>query len=122
MTGRSHEIDQFVKARWRAIGLSPDDLAEVLGAGAEQPAKAGNGEIAVGRLVQLATALGVGNGRGGVEARRSGANEAITAEALLELRLLRLFRDLKEPGTQRILVQLVEQIVKRQAAAPPEAG
>lgn len=121
MTGRSSEIDQFVKARWRAMGLSPDDLAEVLGV-AEQPAKStGNGEIAVGRLMQIATALGVVNGRGGVEARRPGSSDAITAEALLELRLLRLFRDLKDPGTQRTLVQLVEQIVKRQSE-PLEAG
>ena len=43
MTGRSREIDQIVKARWRALGLSPSDLAEVLGVAAERPAVAGGG-------------------------------------------------------------------------------
>ena len=123
MTGRSREIDQIVKARWRAPGLSPSDLAEVLGV-AEPPAKRGNGEseVSFGRLLQIASALGVVNGRADVMAqRRPGTDQTIPPEALLELRLLRLFRELQDPDTRRMLVQLIEQIVKRQAA-PPEAS
>ncbi|WP_407148717.1 hypothetical protein [Bradyrhizobium sp. ORS 86] len=118
MTGRSREIDQFVKARWRAIGLSPDDLAEVLTTVAERPAKAGRGKSTAGggRLMQVATALGVANGRDGARMCAPDSTDAIPAEALLELRLLRLFRDLRDPDTRRMLVQLVEQIVKRQGA------
>jgi hypothetical protein len=121
MTGRSREIDQFVKARWRAFGLSPDDLAEVLGAMSEQSAKAnGTGEIAHGRLLQIAAVLGVANG--GAQARRAGASNTVPADTLLELRLLRLFRELKAPDTKRMLVQLVEQIAKRQSGPPKETG
>ena len=42
-------------------------------------------------------------------------------QALLELRLLRVFRELADHNAKRMLIQLAEQIVKRQAA-PPEAG
>ncbi|MBR0696913.1 hypothetical protein [Bradyrhizobium lablabi] len=112
-----------MKARWRAIGLSPSDLAEVLGVVSEQRARPNESasEISVDRLLQIATALGVANGRGGVAAQGPGAGKAMPAEMLLELRLLRLFRELRDPDTRRMLVQLAEQIVKRQAP-PPAAG
>ena len=42
-------------------------------------------------------------------------------QTLLELRLLRVFRELQDHNTRRMLIQLAEQIVKRQAS-PPEAG
>jgi hypothetical protein len=42
-------------------------------------------------------------------------------QALLELRLLRLFRELRDHNAKRMLIQLAEQIVKRQAC-PPDAG
>ena len=122
MTGRSREIDQLVKARWRAIGLSPDDLAEVLGAVSEQPARDASGasEIGHGRLLQIAAAIGVANGV--AQARPAGAGNTVSGEALLELRLLRLFRKLTARDTKRMLVQLVEQIVKRQSSPPEETG
>jgi len=118
MTGRSREIDQFVKARWRAIGLSPNDLAEVLTTVAERPAKAGHDKSSVGggRLMHVATALGLASGCDSAGTYGSDSPDTIPAEALLELRLLRLFRDLHDPDTRRMLVQLVEQIVKRQGA------
>jgi hypothetical protein len=42
-------------------------------------------------------------------------------QALLELRLLRVFREVADNNAKQMLIQLAEQIVKRQAA-PPEAG
>jgi len=38
------------------------------------------------------------------------------------LRLLRVFRELQDDNTKRMLIQLTEQIVKRQAARPGDAG
>jgi len=35
--------------------------------------------------------------------------------------MLRVFREVQDPDTKRILIELAEQIVKRQAT-PPEAG
>ena len=51
-------IDQLVKARWLAIGLSQTDLAEVLDATLQQTAD-GNGSNCVDtdRLMQIAEAL-----------------------------------------------------------------
>ena len=40
-----------------------------------------------------------------------------TMQTLLELRLLRVFRELQQHDSQRMLIQLAEQIVKRQARA-----
>ena len=63
MSGKSSDgqIDQLVKARWLALGLSPNDLAEVLGAPSQPAPKPGNGagRADVGRLMQVADALGV---------------------------------------------------------------
>ena len=53
---------------------------------------------------------------------QSGIANSDTMQALLELRLLRVFRELQDNNTKRMLIQLAEQIVKRQAAGPDEAG
>ena len=45
-----------------------------------------------------------------------------TMQALVELRLLRVFRELQDNNSRRVLIQLAEQIVKRQAAPPDNAG
>ena len=45
-----------------------------------------------------------------------------TMQALLELRLLRVFREVQDHNAKRTLIQLAEQIVKRQAAPPDNAG
>ncbi len=61
MTGNATDghIDQLVKARWLAIGLSQSDLAEVLGAAIKQsPADVDASRAAAGRLMQIADALG----------------------------------------------------------------
>ena len=116
------QIDQLLKARWLALGLSQKDLAEVL-----QPAtKTGNGSRRpdVARLMQVADALGVSHDLfQGLTLRKVEDVDADNAamQALLELRLLRVFREVADHNAKQMLIQLAEQIVKRQAA-PPEAG
>jgi transcriptional regulator with XRE-family HTH domain len=131
MSGKSTDgqIDQLVKARWLALGLSQSDLAEVLGAPGQPASKPGNGasRADVGRLMQVADALGVSHDlfQGLAPATRKtecSPAEAETMQALLELRLLRLFRGMQDHDARRTLIQLAEQIVKRQAAPPDSAG
>jgi len=131
MSGKSTDgqIDQLVKARWLALGLSQSDLAEVLGAPGQPAPKPGNGasRADVGRLMQVADALGVSHDlfQGLAPATRKAASspaEAETMQALLELRLLRLFRGMQDHNARRTLIQLAEQIVKRQATPPNSAG
>jgi transcriptional regulator with XRE-family HTH domain len=124
------QIDQLVKAKWLALGLSQSDLAEVLGASVQQVSKGANGSIRIdtGRLMQVADALGVSPDLfpGHASAARpqraeSFAADPATMQALLELRLLRVFREVQDHNTKRVLIHLVEQIVKRQAR-PDDAG
>jgi transcriptional regulator with XRE-family HTH domain len=122
------QIDQLVKARWLALGLSQDDLAEVLGARGQPASKPGNGagRADVGRLMQVAEALGVSHDlfQGLAPAPRKpdcATGESDAMQALLELRLLRLFRELRDHNAKRMLIQLADQIVKRQALRP-DAG
>ena len=131
MSGKSSDgqIDQLVKARWLALGLSPNDLAEVLGAPTQPAPKPGNGagRADVGRLMQVADALGVSHDlfQGLAPAVRKpdyATSESATMQALLELRLLRMFRELQDHNAKRVLIQLAEQIVKRQATPPDNAG
>ena len=120
------QIDQLVKARWLALGLSQDDLAEVLAGQPTPKTNNGSGRVSVGRLMQVADALGVSHdlfeGLSPSTKPQSGNANADTMQALLELRLLRVFRELQDNNTKRMLIQLAEQIVKRQAAGPDEAG
>jgi transcriptional regulator with XRE-family HTH domain len=125
------QIDQLVKAKWREIGLSPADLAEVLGAARVPAGKAanGSGQPDVDRLMQVAEAIGVSADLcdGDAPATRRKNSEPSAAgsgslHALLELRLLRVFRELQDHRTKRMLIDLIEQIVKRQAARPGDAG
>jgi transcriptional regulator with XRE-family HTH domain len=120
------QIDQLVKARWLALGLSQDDLAEVLAGQPTPKTNNGPGRVSVGRLMQVADALGVSHdlfeGLSPSTKPQSGNANADTMQALLELRLLRVFRELQDNNTKRMLIQLAEQIVKRQAAGPDEAG
>jgi transcriptional regulator with XRE-family HTH domain len=114
-------IDQLVKARWLALGLSQKDLAEVL----QPAAKTANGSRRpdAGRLRQVADALGVSHElfQGLAPAARKAESSGADSETMLELRLLRVFRELQQHDSRRMLIQLAEQIVKRQAA-PPDAG
>jgi transcriptional regulator with XRE-family HTH domain len=117
-------IDQLVKARWLALGLSQKDLAEVLQPAAK--AANGSGRPNAGRLMQVADALGVSHDlfQGLASAARKTESFGADSEAmqtLLELRLLRAFRELQDHNTRRMLIQLAEQIVKRQAR-PDNAG
>jgi len=124
------QIDQLVKAKWLALGLSQSDLAEVLGASGQQAPKGANGSIRIdaGRLMQVADALGVspdlfsGHASAAKPQRaESFAADPATMQALLELRLLRVFREVQDHNTKRVLIHLAEQIVKRQAR-PDDAG
>ena len=122
------QIDQLLKARWLALGLSQKDLAEVLGARGQSTSKNGNGARRpdVERLMQVADALGVSHDlfQGlATTLRKIEDCEADNAamQALLELRLLRVFRELADHNAKQMLIQLAEQIVKRQNA-PDSAG
>ena len=127
MSGKTTDgqIDQLVKARWLAIGLSQNDLAEVLGAAPKISNGAGRPDV--GRLMQVADALGVSHDlfQGLAPAARKtdrSPTESAAMQALLELRLLRLFRELRDRNAKRTVIQLAEQIVKRQAAPSDNAG
>ena len=118
-------IDQLVKAGWLALGLSQKDLAEVLQPSAK--AANGSGRPDTGRLMQVADALGVSHElfQGLAPAARkseSFSTDSETMQTLLELRLLRVFRELQDHNTRRMLIQLAEQIVKRQTTRPDNAG
>jgi transcriptional regulator with XRE-family HTH domain len=113
-------IDQLVKARWLAIGLSQTDLAEVLDATFQQTAD-GNGSNGVDtdRLMQVAEALEIPAdffyGKTiRTEQEASSAQCAGSLQSVLALRLMRAFQDLTDQRTKEVLVQLAEQIVKRQ--------
>jgi hypothetical protein len=121
-------IDQLVKARWLAIGLSQTDLAEVLDATFQQTAD-GNGSNCVDtdRLMQVAEALEIPAdffcGKTiRTEQEASSAQCASSLQSVLALRLMRAFQDLTDLRTKEVLVQLAEQIVKRQIHRRGDGG
>jgi transcriptional regulator with XRE-family HTH domain len=137
MTGNATDghIDQLVKARWLAIGLSQSDLAEVLGAAIKQnPADGDTSRAAAGRLMQIADALGFPPNfvRSSVETRQETRQETRedhspeqsggSLQSLLDLRLLRAFRELHDHRSKRMLIHLAEQMVRRQANRHGDAG
>lgn len=125
-------IDQLVKARWLAIGLSQTDLAEVLGAAFLQTPKDDDGldGAGVSRLMQVAEELDIplalfnshAVAAGNDEPDHSSAEDLSSLQSLLELRLLRAFHELRDHRTKRMLIRLAEQIVKRQAEPCGDAG
>jgi transcriptional regulator with XRE-family HTH domain len=129
MTGNASDghIDQLVKARWLAIGLSQSDLAEVLGAAIKQPPADGDGSRpAAGRLMQIADALGFAPNFVGSSSEttqdHSPEQSGGSLQSLLDLRLLRAFRELHDHRSKRMLVHLAEQMVRRQANRRGDAG
>jgi transcriptional regulator with XRE-family HTH domain len=132
MTGGATEghVDQFVKARWLAIGLSQADLAEVLGGTLQPTRDDGNGTNCVDadRLMQIAEALQIPIdffysqtiGTGPEAPDLSSAQRINSLQAVLALRLLRAFQDMTDLRTREVLVLLAEQIVKCQAS--PRGG
>jgi hypothetical protein len=113
------QIDRLVKAQWLAVGLSQSDLAEVLGAAIRPTGEDGRRSdyLDSSRLTEIAGALELPLDpldRDGAAARRSPGHEFDPMQALLDLRLLRAFRNLQDARTKRLLVQLAEQLVKRQ--------
>ena len=124
-------LDQLVKARWLAIGLSQTDLAEVLGAASSQTLKDDSGADGADarRLMQVAEELDIpmdlfhspalGAGPNGSD---HSAEPRGSLQSLLELRLLRAFHELRDHRTKRMLIRLAEQIVRRQADPCGDAG
>lgn len=127
-TSQDDQIDQLVQARWRAIGLSQDDLAEIL-CSESSPARTEANEAAkidAGRLANVAEMLGIAAATlhpptAGAAQSGSGSPATESLQSLLELRMLRVFREVHDSDTKRILIELAEQIVKRQNS-PPQAG
>jgi len=127
-TSQDDQIDQLVQARWRAIGLSQDDLAEIL-CSESLPARTGvdgAAKIDAGRLANVAELLGIAAATlnpptAGAAQPGSGSQATESLQSLLELRMLRVFREVQDSDTKRILIELAEQIVKRQGT-PPQAG
>jgi hypothetical protein len=125
--GTERHIDQIVKARWLAVGLSHADLAEVLGLAFQKDERDGNGSVGVstGRLMQVAEALelspeffrSLSAGTG-----QRGPDVSSTEQSLLGLRLLQAFNDLRDRRTKRLLIHLAEQMAKRQADCHGDAG
>jgi hypothetical protein len=128
MTGGATDgyIDQLVKARWLAIGLSPADLAQVLGGPLPPTPDDGNGSNCVDadRLMEVAEALQIpvdlfysqtiGTEREAPDL--SSAQRINSLQAVLALRLLRAFQDMTDLRTKEVLILLAEQIVKCQAS------
>jgi transcriptional regulator with XRE-family HTH domain len=120
--GIDEQIDQLVKARWLAIGLSQTDLAEVLNAAFQSTPKGfGSNRVSPDRLMQVAEALDISIDSfhspriRQEEPDLSPARTLSSLQALLELRLLRAFNELADQRTKEVLVHLAEKIVRRQA-------
>jgi transcriptional regulator with XRE-family HTH domain len=118
-------IDRLVKARWLAIGLSQRDLAEALSAALkprfEESERSERADPT--RLRQIADALELPTEllRGASErVRLAAAAEHDPLQALLDLRLLRAFRELQDHRTKQTLIHLAEQMVKRQSRNDPD--
>jgi hypothetical protein len=125
------QLDQLVKARWLALGLSQSDLADVLGAALEPVRRDGNGSDCGDRtrLMQVADALAIPIGFSPGTAVSAEPEEhdlpsqiLISSQSLLELRLLRTFHELQDYRTKLMLVHLAEQFVKRQDNRRGDAG
>jgi hypothetical protein len=123
MTGGASDaqIDRLVKAGWLKIGLSPKDLAEVLDAVLQPPARRDDdgGDIDVDRLAQIGHVLDLPidsfRPKGpGTEQPGAALSSVDLSLSLLELRLLRAFCQLQDHRTRRLLIHLAEQFVKRQ--------
>jgi len=120
-------LDQLVKARWLAIGVSQSDLAEVLSAAIKQtPADGDASRAAAGRLMQIADALGFSPSfvRSSAEAKQEHAPEqsGCSLQSLLDLRLLRAFRELRDHRSKRMLIHLAERMVRRETTRQGDAG
>jgi len=134
MTGGATDghVDQVVKARWLAIGLSQADLAEVLGGTLQLTSEDGNGSnyVDADRLMRVAEALQIpidffydqtiGTEREAPDV--SSAQRINSLQSVLALRLLRAFQDMTDLRTKEVLTLLAEQIVKCQASRGGDGG
>jgi hypothetical protein len=107
-------VARLVTERWIEIGLSQADLAEVLGAAFQQTSK---------------DEVGPNSSGAGQAAEGDRKNPELSSppnmsslQSLLDLRLLRAFHELRDHRTKRVLVQLTERIMQRQANRRGDAG
>lgn len=117
------EIGQIMRARRLAKGISQSDLGDTLGISFQQIQKyeKGTNRITAARLVEIADALDVPieiffTAASGVKKNPSGLATTEPFSLLktaLGIRLLRDFHQLNDQRTREILVQLAEQIAKR---------
>ena len=104
------------------MGLTQTDLAEVLGLAFQEKDDTASHETGTGRIAQIAQALDVPVSvfyrRPGETAQQeqnlSSLAPSNALQSLLALRLLRAFHALTDQATKEVVVQLAEQIVKRQ--------
>ena len=133
MTGGAPDahLDQFVKARWLAIGLSQADLAEAFRGTLQLTTEDGESPyIDADRLMQVADALqipidffyGQTIGTDREAADLSSAQRINSLQSVLALRLLRAFQDMTDLRTKEVLILLAEQIVKCQAGRRGDGG
>jgi transcriptional regulator with XRE-family HTH domain len=124
MTGNptDAQTDRLIRARLCEIGLSQADLAELLEAAFQSPAKNGDRPAApdAGRLAEVAAALGLPARP--EKAAPSSPEGWGSQQSLFELRLLRAFCELRDPRAQRMLVYLAEQLATCAGRSPGDAG
>ena len=124
MTGKLTDgpTDRLIEARWREIGLSQAELAELLDAAFQPSVKNGDrpAGLDAGRLAQLAAALGLKAIKENPAPASAGGQRS--QQSLLELRLLRAFCELRDPRAQRMLVYLAEQLATCTQPRPKDAG
>lgn len=106
------QIDRLVKAGWLAMGISQSDLAEALDAVFKQPREESKADN-MAWMMQVANAVDLP-----LVPRRSTAAgmDAVDdgLQALTDLCLLRAFCRLRDHRARRLIVRLIELIVRRQ--------
>jgi transcriptional regulator with XRE-family HTH domain len=109
------EVGKRIRARRIALGMSQTELGNRLGVTFQQVQKYEKGvnRVGAGRLVRIGEALEVPvSFFFGVTDRGAGDTRAILGflDSAYALRLLRAFSRVAEPGLQRTIVELVENI------------
>jgi hypothetical protein len=117
------QIDELVKAGWLAFGVSQTDLAEILAVAFNRVEDHRNASARSHslRTARIAEAVELPpdwvHGEAGESRRNALSAQALASlQSLLDLRLLHAFRELRDQRSRRMLVHLVEAIVKAQAS------
>jgi transcriptional regulator with XRE-family HTH domain len=117
-TERDIEVAQRVRIQRLSRGMAQTELADHLGVSFQQVQKyeKGTNRISAGRLEQIAEALGVQVTffYGLTDNKKSTEEIMGFLDSANALRLLNAFSRLRDPGVQRAVVVLVEQIAEKQ--------